>query len=75
MDKEYALVRDDSCHWYIVPADKAQEADELLHSPDTDEEPEYAIRIDGYDYKALKDAGFIITPTTTIKDEATNEFR
>lgn len=54
--KKYALVQDDSCHWYLVPWEKKDEFWEYIDAVENfdyssgdiyPQEPEWAKRIDG----------------------------
>lgn len=50
--KLYMLGQDNSCHWYILPADKKDEWEEWLSIDEDDERswdvPEFAQFIDGW---------------------------
>lgn len=50
MDGRYRLTQDDSCHWYLIPADNEDAwhrwmGGDLATLGDT---PEWAVRLDGY---------------------------
>lgn len=51
MGKRYFFAQDDSCHWYLVPADRRAEWTELANLPEEDERawdaPEWAERLNG----------------------------
>lgn len=48
----FFLDQDSSCHWYLIPLEKAGEWSEFMDIPDDDERswqvPEWAKMIDGY---------------------------
>jgi hypothetical protein len=42
----FRLVRDDDCHWFVIPADRVDDWDNWVTSEDWDP-PTYATPIDG----------------------------
>lgn len=50
MEGRYRLAQDDSCHWYLIPADKATEWEDWAYSEEAElgDTPEWASRLNGY---------------------------
>lgn len=48
----YKIAEDNSCHYYLIPANKQKEWDEWLNIPEDDERswdaPNFAVAIDGW---------------------------
>lgn len=55
--KRFCLIQDDSCHWYICPADRRDEAERMIEAVESywagdqdgepPSEPDFIERIDG----------------------------
>ena len=46
--KKYFLDTDDDSHWYMIPADKREEWLIWHDLPEVDEEPDFAVRLNGH---------------------------
>lgn len=46
--KRYCLVNDESGHWYVCPAERAEEADDIFCSGDGDEVPNWLHQVNGH---------------------------
>lgn len=53
----YRLAQDDSCHWYLIPADRQKDWWDWMESEDAKlgVEPEWAKRIDGWSLLTFTD--------------------
>lgn len=55
--RRYRLAQDDSCHWYLIPADRQKDWWDWMESEDAKlgVEPEWAKRIDGWSLLTFTD--------------------
>lgn len=44
---KHILTRDDSGHWYVIPADKSSEFNKWVESEGEEDQPEWAVRVGG----------------------------
>lgn len=69
MSQRFRFVRDDDCHNYIIPADKAQEWDDLIYGPEENlwaNWPDWAERIDGVNSYSFLDPSDLEEPHKVV---------
>lgn len=51
---KYCLVQDESCHWFVIPADNKEDWEAFRNIPEDDPQawdvPDFAISIDGVEF-------------------------